>query len=45
MYTTKAELSSGKIQDDTIIIREAKPDLEEGLVMAQFFDDASEGFF
>jgi len=39
------EVSSGKIQDDSIIIREAKPDLEEGLVFAQFFDEASEGFF
>ena len=28
-----------------IIIREEKPDLEEGLVFAQFFDEASEGFF
>jgi ribosomal protein S18 acetylase RimI-like enzyme len=41
----KSEISSGKIQDNSIIIREAKPDLEEGLVCAQFFDEASEGFF
>ena len=41
----ESEVSSGNIQDDTIIIREAKPDLEEGLVYAQFFDEASEGFF
>ena len=41
----ESEVSSGKIQDDTIIIREAKPDLEEGLVFAQLFDEASEGFF
>lgn len=43
--TEESEISSSNIQDDTIIIREAKPDLEEGLVMAQFFDEASEGFF
>ena len=42
----KSEKSnSNYIQDDTIIIREAKPDLEEGLVFAQLFDEASEGFF
>lgn len=41
----ESEISSGKILDDAIIIREAKPDLEEGLVFAQFFDEASEGFF
>ena len=41
----ESEISSGKIQDDSIIIREAKPDFEEGLVFAQFFDEASEGFF
>ena len=43
--TKESEIFSGKIQDDTIIIREAKPDLKEGLVFAQFFDEASEGFF
>jgi len=41
----ESEVSSGNIQDDTIIIREAKPDLEEGIVFAHFFDEASEGFF
>jgi len=41
----ESEISSRNIQDDTIIIREAKPDLEEGLVFAQLFDEASEGFF
>ena len=41
----KSGLSSAKILDDAIIIREAKPDLAEGLVFAQFFDEASEGFF
>jgi ribosomal protein S18 acetylase RimI-like enzyme len=41
----ESEISIGNIKDDTIIIREAKPDLEEGLVFAQFFDEASEGFF
>src|SRR5210317_556582 len=43
--TKEPEIFSGKIQDDAIKIREAKPDLEEGLVFAQFFDEASEGFF
>ena len=43
--TEESEISSGKILDDAIIIREAKPDLEEGLVFAQFFDEAYEGFF
>ncbi len=32
-------------QDPTIIIRKGKPDLEEGLVFAELFDQASEGFF
>jgi len=41
----ETETSSVRIPDDAIIIREAKPDLEEGLVFAQFFDEASEGFF
>lgn len=41
----ESEISRGNIQDDTIIIRKAKPDLEEGLVFAQLFDEASEGFF
>ena len=41
----ESEITSGIIQDDTIIIREAKPDIEEGLVFAQLFDEASEGFF
>ena len=39
------ETFSSVIQDDVIIIREAKPDLEEGLLCAQFFNEASEGFF
>jgi len=43
--TKESEIFSDKIHDNTIIIREAKPDLEEGLVFAQFFDEASEGFF
>ena len=41
----ESELSLGRIQSDAIIIREAKSDLEEGLVFAQLFDAASEGFF
>ncbi|KJF44312.1 GNAT family N-acetyltransferase [Draconibacterium sediminis] len=41
----ESEIFSDKIQDDAIIIREAKPDIEDGLVFAQFFDEASEGFF
>ena len=41
----ESKITIGNIQDDTIMIREAKQDLEEGLVFAQFFDDASEGFF
>ena len=41
----KSKISNGIIQDNTIIIREAKPDKQEGLVFAQFFDEASEGFF
>ena len=41
----ESEISIDNIQDDTIIMREAKPDFEEGLVFAQFFDEASEGFF
>ena len=43
--TKESEIFSDKIHDDTIIIREAKPDLEEGLLFAQYFDEASEGFF
>lgn len=41
----ESEISVGKIQDDRIIIRKAKPDLEEGLLFAQLMDEASEGFF
>ena len=41
----ESEISNGKIQDESIIIREAKPDFKEGLVFAQFVDEASEGFF
>jgi ribosomal protein S18 acetylase RimI-like enzyme len=41
----ESEIPSVYIQDDAIVIREAKPDLEEGLVFAQLFDEASEGFF
>ena len=41
----ESEVSNGKIQDDTILIREARPDLEDGLVFAQLFNEASEGFF
>ncbi len=33
------------LQDESITIRQARPDLEEGLVFAKFFDEASEGFF
>lgn len=40
-----SEKSIGNIQDDQIIIREAKPDLKEGLIFAKLFDQASEGFF
>ena len=43
--TEESEKTNGIIQDDTIIIREAKPDLEEALVFSHFFDEASEGFF
>ncbi|MBT5668028.1 MAG: hypothetical protein HOJ04_00515, partial [Lentimicrobiaceae bacterium] len=43
--TKESEIFNSKIQDDTIIIREAKPDLEEGILFAQYFDEASEGFF
>lgn len=39
------EISKSIIQDDTIIIRKAKSDLKEGLLFAQLFDEASEGFF
>lgn len=39
------KISSGYFQDDSILIRNAKPDFEEGLVFAQLFDEASEGFF
>jgi len=41
----ESELATGNIQDDAFIIRKAKPDLEEGLVFAQLFNEASEGFF
>ena len=41
----KSEISNSIIQDDTVKIRKAKPNIEEGLVFAQFFDEASEGFF
>ena len=40
-----SEISKSIIQDDTIIIRKAKSDLNEGLLFAQLFDEASEGFF
>jgi len=39
------EISWVNSLDDTIIIRKAKPDVEEGLLFAQFFNEASEGFF
>ena len=41
----QAVIPNSKIQDESIIIRDAKPDFEEGLVFAQFFNEASEGFF
>lgn len=41
----ETKLSRNSIQEDAIIIREAKPDPEEGLVFARYFDEASEGFF
>jgi len=41
----ESEISICNIQDDTIIIRATKPDLKEGLVFAQLYDEASEGFF
>ena len=41
----ESELLNVKIQDDTILIREARPNLEDGLVFAQLFNEASEGFF
>ena len=41
----QSEIPIGRIHDDTIVIRKAKPDLEEGFVFAQYFDEASEGFF
>jgi len=43
--SVESKISSGIIQDDAIIIRAAKPELEEGLVFARYFDEASEGFF
>lgn len=39
------EIANNKIQDEPILIREAKPDLDEGLLFAQFLNEASEGFF
>ena len=41
----ESEKTSGIIEDKSIIIREAKPNLEEGLVFANLFNEASEGFF
>ena len=41
----KAETLAENNQDNEFVIREAKPDLEEGLVFAELFDEASEGFF
>jgi ribosomal protein S18 acetylase RimI-like enzyme len=41
----ETEMSGSTIQDDTITIREGKPDIEEGLVAARYVDIASEGFF
>lgn len=41
----KSAIRRGEIQDDTLIIREAQPDLDEGLIAARFVDEASEGFF
>jgi len=41
----ESEIPGGNVQDNAIIIRKAKPDLEEGIVFAQLFNEASEGFF
>lgn len=41
----ETEIYNGLIQNDEILIRKARPDLEEGILFAQFFDEASEGFF
>ena len=41
----ESKISNSNIEDDAIVIREAKPVLEEGLVFAKLFDEASEGFF
>ena len=41
----KSENLIMNFQDDTILIREAKPDFEEGLIFAQLFDEAADGFF
>ena len=43
--SAESEIPIDNNQNDTIIIRKAKPDLEEGYVFAQLFDVASEGFF
>ncbi|MCP4977579.1 MAG: GNAT family N-acetyltransferase [Maribacter sp.] len=39
------EKSRRNIQGDTIKLRKASPDREEGLQFAKFFNEASEGFF
>lgn len=36
---------SNFFQDDIIVIRRARPDFDEGLVVAKLFDEAAEGFF
>jgi len=33
------------IKDDLILIRKAKPDLDEGIAFAHYFNEAAEGFF
>lgn len=39
------DITIKKIQYDSVLIREAKPISDEGLLYAQFLDEAAEGFF
>ena len=41
----ESEISIGNILDDAVTIRQAQPNLEEGLLFAQYLNEASEGFF
>jgi len=40
----RREISNDNTHNDEIIIRAAKPEKDEGIVFAQFLDEASEGF-